>query len=64
VLAPPVAAARDVFPLHPGSQGQHVKDLQWLLHGGRPYVFRQVKPTFKPAPNGAYGARTKALFSR
>lgn len=63
---PACGAARQAFPLHAAaahakaSCGQHVSDLQWLLHGGRPYVFRQAKPTFKPRPNGAYGARTKS----
>lgn len=57
----PASAARcgDLFPLHAGSCGQHVADLQWLLHGGKPYVFHQVKPTFKGKPNGSYGAHTK-----
>jgi hypothetical protein len=50
---------RQQFPLHAGSCGQHVADLQWILGGHRPYVFRQVKPTFKGKPNGSYGARTK-----
>jgi hypothetical protein len=45
----------DAFPLHAGSAGQHVADLQWLL-GGKPYAFTQVKPTFKGRPNGSYGA--------
>lgn len=58
-------AARQGFPLHAktarsaASCGQHVADLQWLLHGGKPYVFTQVKPTFKGRPNGSYGAITK-----
>jgi hypothetical protein len=53
------SAARQAFPLHAGSCGQHVSDLQWLLHGGKPYVFKQVLPTFKGHPNGSYGAITK-----
>jgi len=63
VLAPSGAHAavrHDTFPLHAGSNGQRVQDLQWLLGGHRPYVFTQVKPTFKFKPNGAYGARTKS----
>lgn len=50
----------DAFPLHAGAYGQRVADLQWLLAGHRPYVFTQVKPTFKGKPNGSYGARTKS----
>jgi hypothetical protein len=63
--APACPAARQAFPLHAktahakASCGQHVADLQWLLHGGKPYVFKQVKPTFKGRPNGSYGALTK-----
>lgn len=62
VLAAPSHAAgrNDPFPLHAGSQGQHIADLQWLLGGHKPYVFSQVKPTFKGKPNGSYGARTKS----
>ena len=58
----PAVAARcnDHWNLHPGSCGQRVNDLQWLLAGHRPNVFNKVKPTFKFDPNGAYGARTKA----
>jgi hypothetical protein len=65
-FAPAAHAARcnDRLPLHPGSCGPRVKDLQWLLGGHRPNVFTEVKGTFKHQPNGAYGARTKAaLFS-
>jgi hypothetical protein len=54
------AVRHDAFPLHAGSHGQRVQDLQWLLGGHKPYVFNQVKPTFKFKPNGAYGARTKS----
>lgn len=57
------AKCNDRLPLHPGSCGQSVKDLQWLLGGHRPNVFREVKPTFKWAPNGAYGARTKSAVT-
>jgi hypothetical protein len=56
---PACPTVRQQFPLHAGSCGQHVADLQWVLGGHRPYVFRQVKPTFKGKPNGSYGARTK-----
>lgn len=58
-------AKRQAFPLHAktvrsaASCGQHVADLQWLLHGGKPYAMHQVKPTFKGRPNGSYGAITK-----
>lgn len=58
---------RQAFPLHGGSRGghsascgRHVADVQWLTAGHSPYVFRQVKPTFKGKTNGLYGARTKA----
>lgn len=57
---PMCPATRQGFPLHAGSCGQHVAALQWLLGGHKPYVFRQVKPTFKGKPNGSYGARTKS----
>jgi hypothetical protein len=63
---PKCSTARQAFPLHAktahsaASCGQHVADLQWLLHGGKPYVFTQVKPTFKGKPNGSYGAITKS----
>jgi hypothetical protein len=61
VAAPSAAAARcnDRWELHPGSCGQRVKDLQWLLGGHKPNAFTEVKATFKGEPNGAYGARTK-----
>jgi hypothetical protein len=42
------------------SCGQRVSDLQWLLAGHRPSVYRSTRPTYRWAPNGAYGARTKA----
>jgi hypothetical protein len=62
VFAPAGTAAtrHDAFPLHAGSYGPRVQDLQWLLGGHKPYVFTQVKPTFKFKPNGSYGSRTKA----
>jgi hypothetical protein len=37
--------------------------LQWLLGGHKPNVFTEIKPTFKWAPNGSYGARTKAAVT-
>lgn len=63
-LAPPVSAkpCNDNWPLHPGSCGQRVADLQWLLAGHQPNAFTKVKPTFKWDPNGAYGARTKSAL--
>lgn len=54
------AKRRDAWPLHPGSKGQRVADLQFLLGGHGPYVFSQVKPTFKGKPNASFGARTKS----
>jgi hypothetical protein len=62
VLAPGAQAKTrpDAWNLHPGSHGTRVKNLQWLLAGGKPYAFSEVKPTFKQPPNGAYGARTKS----
>lgn len=51
------------WPLHAGSCGQRVADLQWLLGGHRPNVFTEVKPTFKWKPNGAFGARTKSAVT-
>jgi hypothetical protein len=57
------AATRgDGWPLHAGSHGARVTDLQWLLAGHRPYKFTQVKPTFKAKPNGELGARTKTAI--
>jgi hypothetical protein len=44
--------------LHPGSHGQRVKDLQWLLGGHDPNTFSSIKPTFHWKPNGSFGART------
>lgn len=55
----PTVPRHDGYPLHAGSHGQRVQDLQWLLGGHRPYVFSKVKPTYRWKPNGAYGARTK-----
>ena len=62
IAATPAATAahrNDQLPLHAGSAGQRVADLQWLLGGHKPYAFTQVHPTFKGKPNGSYGARTK-----
>ena len=58
------AACSGRWELGPGSCGQRVKDLQWLLAGHRPNVFTEVKPTFKGEPNGAYGARTKSAVTQ
>jgi hypothetical protein len=59
--APSSAAGRhDNYPLHAGSSGQRISDLQWLLAGHRPNAFTKVKPTFNHRPNGWYGARTKS----
>jgi hypothetical protein len=65
LTAPTAGAAKcnDRWELHPGSCGQRVDDLQWLLAGHRPNVFTEVKPTFKHPPNGAYGARTKSAVT-
>jgi hypothetical protein len=67
VLAVPVparaAVRHDAWNLHPGSHGPRVASLQWLLSGGKPYAFTEVKPTFKYATNGAFGARTKAAVT-
>ena len=64
-ITSPAAAGRcnDRWELHPGSCGQRVKDLQWLLAGHRPNVFTEVKPTFKHQPNGSFGARTKSAVT-
>ncbi len=56
------AKAHDSLPLHSGSYGQRVKDLQWLLGGHKPNVFTKVKGTFKWEPNGSFGARTKSAL--
>lgn len=60
VVSPAHAAKKraDAWDLHPGSRGPRVETLQWLLGGHKPYVFSQVKPTFKFGPNGSFGART------
>jgi hypothetical protein len=69
VAAPASAKAPkcgDAYALHgarpgtPASCGQRVKDVQWLLAGHKPGVYTKTKPTYKWAPNGSYGARTKA----
>jgi hypothetical protein len=70
-IAAPTAIAQvpkcdNGYPLHgarPGvraSCGTRVSGVQWLLGGHRPSVYRSTKPTYKWAPNGSYGARTKA----
>ncbi len=67
LLLPGMAAAaarHDHYPLHPGhgkvkaSAGPRVSNLQWLLGGHRPNVYTKVKPTFRRAPNGYFGAYT------
>lgn len=59
-FAMPAQAAKthDAWDLHPGSSGPRVEALQWLESGHKPYVFSQVKPTFKWPVNGVFGART------
>ncbi len=57
------ARCNDRLPLRAGSCGQKVSDLQWLLAGKRPNVFREIKPTFKHPPNGAFGARTTSALN-
>lgn len=59
LLAAPAHGAKPSGTLHPGATGKHVAALQWLLHGGKPYVFHEVKPTFKWGPNGFLGQRTE-----
>ena len=61
VFAGPAGAAKpSSYPLHAGSHGRKVSDLQWLLAGHRPNVFTKTKPTFHWKTNGWYGARTKS----
>ncbi len=60
ILSTPAQPRNSTYPLHAGSRGQQVRDLQWLLAGHRPNVFTKVKPTFNAKPNGLYGARTKS----
>src|SRR4051812_20706141 len=57
------AGCNDNWPIHAGSCGPRVADLQWLLGGHRPNVFTEVKQTFKWKPNGAFGARTKSAVT-
>lgn len=54
------AKSNDGWDLHPGSSGPRVEALQWLESGHKPYVFSQVKPTFRWPTNGVFGARTKS----
>lgn len=60
----------DDLPLHtklagkPASCGQRVKDLQWLLGGHKPNVFKEVKPTFTKKPNGLFGAYTVSAVNK
>jgi hypothetical protein len=49
--------------LHPGSHGQAVKNLQWLLGGHKPSAYRGIV-TFSRAPNGLYGPRTAQAVYR
>ncbi len=52
-------------PGHPASCGKRVSEVQWLIHTPRPKqnVLTQVHGTFKPMPNGLYGARAKAAVT-
>lgn len=59
---PPVR--HDKLPLHLGSHGPRVVQLQELLAGGHGNVFRKIKPTYKGKPNGLLGEKTElALFA-
>jgi hypothetical protein len=65
VSASPALAARDAWPLHPGSVGPRVAGWQWMISGHCPnrYAVRcggKVKPTLHRYTAGVFGARTKA----
>lgn len=55
----------DTLPLHLGSCGPKVAELQYLLRNPRPKqnVFAKVKGTFKGQPNGLYGKGTAAALT-
>lgn len=58
--AKPKPVRHDQLPLHLGSYGPRVVELQELLAGKDGNVFHGVKPIYKGKPNGLFGATTKA----
>lgn len=55
--SPAAAGGSHGFPLHRGSTGRHVADLQWLLAGHKPSVYSGIH-TYKHEPTGSFGLRT------
>lgn len=62
LVAPAQAARHDKLPLHVGSSGPRVADLQWLLAGKRPNIYRRVKPTYRWDPKAQHGYFGKATL--
>ena len=56
-------ASATVTPLHYGSTGKRVKNLQWLLAGHAPSHYSTVHPLRGRKPNGVYGKRTAAAVA-
>lgn len=52
------ASARAATPLRVGSHGQRVKDIQWLLSGHKPSVYRKTVYTYRGRLDGLYGPQT------
>lgn len=59
---PVKAVSHDRLPLHLGSYGPRVVELQKLLSGAKKTVFREIRSTFKGAPNGLFGSKTEAAL--
>lgn len=58
------AVRHDKLPLHLGSYGPRVVELQKLLDGEKKTVFKEIKPTLHVKPNGLFGHATEdALYA-
>lgn len=53
------AKTNDKLPLHLGSHGPRVTELQQLLAGHDGNVFHGIKPLWKGKPNGLFGPKTE-----
>lgn len=61
---PATVVRHDKLPLHLGSYGPRVVELQKLLDGEKKSVFKEIRPTLKTQPNGLFGQATEeALFA-
>jgi hypothetical protein len=54
------ASASQHAPLRVGDRGQRVRDLQWLLSGHQPSVYRRTIHPYHGRVDGVYGPRTAA----